>query len=163
EELAAIIQSQIEEGGPAPSTRTPAYRRSLARAESTLGRLLNEVRTKTGLEDPERSRIALNIVLASLVQRLTQQEANDFIAQLPSLLQPDLRALPIGPDKAINEASIEAKLSAQLDIDSSEATRILAAIAGIIAGSISEGQAEDVRGQLPAGFRDMFWPSEKSI
>jgi CBS-domain-containing membrane protein/uncharacterized protein (DUF2267 family) len=161
EELAAIVQSQIEEGGPAPSTRTPAHRRSLARAESTLGRLLNEVRAETGLEDPEQSRIALDIVLASLVQRLTQQEANDLITQLPSLLQPGLRALPTGPDKAIDEASIEAKLSAQLDVDSSEAARILAVIAGIIAGSISEGQAEDVRGQLPSGLRDVFRPSQE--
>src|SRR5690348_17226020 len=87
EELAAIVQAQIEEGGPASATtRTPAHRRSLARAEATLARLLKGVRAETGLEDLERSRLALDIVLASLVRRLIPQEAMDFIAQLPSLL-----------------------------------------------------------------------------
>ncbi|HEX6613087.1 MAG TPA: CBS domain-containing protein [Rhodanobacteraceae bacterium] len=156
DELAAIVQAQIEEGGPAPAIRAPAHRRSLARAEATLTRLLKGVRAETGLEDLERSRLALDIVLASLVRRLVPQEAMDFIAQLPSLLQPGLCALPAGPDRAVSEASIEADLAAQLDVDEREAARILAAVAGIVAGSISEGEARDVRGQLPPGLRDVF-------
>jgi uncharacterized protein (DUF2267 family) len=162
EELAAIVQAQIEEGGPASATtRTPAHRRSLARAEATLARLLKGVRAETGLEDLERSRLALDIVLASLVRRLIPQEAMDFIAQLPSLLRPGLCALPAGPDRAISEASIEAELAAQLDVDEREAARILAGVAGIVAGSISEGEARDVRGQLPPGLRDVFQQGDR--
>lgn len=41
EELAAIVQAQLGEGGPAGSGRSPASRRRLARAEATLGRLLS--------------------------------------------------------------------------------------------------------------------------
>lgn len=156
EALAAIVQSQIAEGGPAATARTPARRRSLARAEATLARLLTEVRAETGLDDPEQSRTALDTVLVSLVRRLIPQEAEDLIAQLPSLLQPALRALPPGPDKTINEASILAELGARLGVEPEEAARILNAVASVIAGGISEGQAEDVRGQLPAGLRDVF-------
>lgn len=156
EALAAIVQSQIAEGGPAATARTPARRRSLARAEATLARLLTEVRAETGLDDPEQARTALDTVLVSLVRRLIPQEAEDLIAQLPSLLQPALRALPPGPDKTINEASILAALRARLDVEPREAARILHAVGGVIAGGISDGQAEDVRGQLPVGLRDAF-------
>ncbi|MBS0430795.1 MAG: CBS domain-containing protein [Proteobacteria bacterium] len=159
QELAAIVQAQIAEGGPVATARTPARRRSLARAEATLARLLTEVGNEAGL-DPEQSRIALDVLLTSLVRRLIPQEAKDFIAQLPSLLQPALLALPPGPDKAITDDSVVAEFRARLGMDVQEATHTLAAVAGIIAGGISEGQADDVRGQLPAGLRDVFRSTE---
>lgn len=156
EELAAIVQAQIADGGPAGSPRHPRRLRSLARSEATLTRFLAEVHRGTGLEDPAQSRLALDIVLSSLVRRLVPQEARDFIAQLPSLLQPELRALPPGPDKAITEASVQAELGAALRGDRPSTAQILAAVAGVVAGSISEGQAENVRSQLPKGLRDVF-------
>lgn len=154
EALAAVVAAQIEAGGPARGAL--ARHRTLARAEATLARWLNAIRDETGLDDSEQAHIALDVVLDALVRRLTPQEANDFIAQLPSLLQRGLRTLPAGPDKSISEATIAAGLRAQLDLEPAEASRVLAAIAGIVAGSISEGQAEDMRGQLPAGLREMF-------
>lgn len=155
ESLAAIVQSQIAEGGPS-RTGTRAHRRSLARAEATLTRMLAAVRVEAGFEDLEQARVALDIVLASLVRRLTPHEANDLVAQLPSLLQPGLRALASRPDKEIDETSIQAELGAQLDVDPTEAARILAAVAGIVAAGMSDGQADDVRSQLPPGLRDLF-------
>lgn len=159
EELTAIVQAQIAGGGPAASIRTPARRRSLARAEATLARMLTGVGNEAGL-DPEQSRIALDVVLTSLVRRLIPQEAKNLIAQLPSLLQPALQALPPGPDKAITEESVVAEFRARLGMDVREATNTLAAVAGVVAGSISTGQADDVRDQLPAGLRDVFRPAE---
>lgn len=156
EELAAIVQAQIADGGPAGKPRTRARRRSLARSEATLARFLAEVHRETELDAPEQSRAALDIVLAALVRRLHPQEARDFIAQLPSLLQPGLRALPPGPDKAITEASVRAELGSELGLDRATAAQVFAAVASVVAGSISEGQAEDVRGQLPKGLREMF-------
>lgn len=154
EALAAVVAAQIEAGGPASGM--PAPRRNLARAEATLARWVSAVRNEAGLDDPEQARVALDVVLGALVRRLIPQEADDFIAQLPSLLQRELRALPAGPDKTISEATLVAELCAQLDLEPPEAGRVLAAVASIVAGSISEGEAQDMRGQLPAGLRDVF-------
>lgn len=156
EELAAIVQAQIGEGGPADTARSPARRRSLARAEATLTRLLNQVRAEAGLENLDQARTALEVVLVSLVRRLTPEEGDHLIAQLPSLLQPSLRALSPGPDKSITRDSIEAELVARLDVDPARAVLLLAAVAGTIAQSVSPGQAEDVRSQLPEGLRSVF-------
>jgi CBS domain-containing protein/uncharacterized protein (DUF2267 family) len=154
EALAAVVAAQIEAGGPASGA--PTRHRTLARAEATLARWLNAVRDETGLDNSEQARIALDVVLDALVRRLIPQEANDFIAQLPSLLQRGLRALPAGPDKSISETTIVAELCAQLEMEPEEAERVLATVAGIVAANISEGQAEDVRGQLPTGLREVF-------
>src|SRR5690606_9657731 len=101
EELAAVIEAQIGEGGPVPSDRLPGRRRSIARADATLARFMEQVRQDAGLDDTEQARAALDIVLAGLVQRLTPNEASDFISQLPSRLQPQLRTLPPGPDRRV--------------------------------------------------------------
>lgn len=156
DELAAVVQAQIADGGPATTHRTRARRRSVARAEATLARFIAELDRETDLEDPAQSRVALDIVLTGLVRRLQPQEAANLIAQLPSLLQAGLRALPPGPDKAITEVSICAELGDALGVDRPVAAQVLNAVAGFIAGNISEGQAEDVRGQLPKGLRDVF-------
>lgn len=156
EELAVVVEAQIGEGGPAETPRSPARLRRLARAEATLNRLLNQVRSETGLHDSDQARAALSIVLASIVRRLTPDEAEDLIAQLPSLLQPELRALPPGPDKSITRDSIEAELVRRLDVERDRAATLLDAIGGVVARNVSSGQVEDVRRQLPQELRGAF-------
>lgn len=154
-DLAAIVQAQI--GDTTPAARgTSTWQRSAARSTATLARFVNAVAGETGLDDRDQARTALDIVLGALVRRLTANEAKDLIAQLPSLLQPDLQTLPAGPDKTITAAMIEDELARDLDLDPDEAARVHAAVAGVIAGSISEGEAEDIRGQLPAELRALF-------
>lgn len=160
-DLAAIVQTQIAEIG--PTTDGPsAWQRSAARATETLARFLNAVLAETGLADREQARSALDVVLGALVRRLTADEAKDLVAQLPSLLHPDLQSLPAGPDKTITAAWIEDELARTLDLDPMEAARIHAAVAGVIAGSVSEGEAEDIRGQLPVELRALFRYSESA-
>lgn len=156
DELAAIVQAQIGEGGPAESPRSPARRRSLARAEATLSRFVNAVQVATGLEDRQQTQIAIDTTLALLVQRITPGEAKDFIVQLPSLLQQSLRALPPGPDRSINRKAIVVELSSQLGVDTVQAEKLIGPIIGTIAKAISPGQAEDLRRQLPEDLRSLF-------
>src|ERR1043165_7245048 len=71
DQLAAIVQAQIGTGGPAASPRSPRVMRSIARAEATYGRLINQIRMDADLDDAEEAQTALEIVLQNVVQRLT--------------------------------------------------------------------------------------------
>jgi CBS domain-containing protein/uncharacterized protein (DUF2267 family) len=157
--LAAIVEAQIGEGGPASSARSPSRLRSAARAEATYRRLVNQLRADAGLENDSQAQTALGIVLDSLVKRLTPDEAEDLIAQLPSLLQPALYALPLGPDKIVTRERIEQQLAQQLGVEPSQAEKILAAVGALIAQTVSTGQMEDVRSQLPESLREVFLKS----
>ena len=161
EELATVVVGQLGEGGPAPSDRTPAARRSAARAEATYGRLLNQLREDSGLK-AEGAETALKVVLNGLVRRLTPNEAKDLIAQLPSMLQPALYDLPPGPDKLITKETIEAELSRRLGVERERAAHLLASAGALIAQSVSAGQMNDVRGQLPEELRGVFLESRAS-
>lgn len=154
--IAAIVEAQVGEGGPEAAARSPARKRSAARAEATWGRLVNQVRADTGLEQQEHAETALEIVLEALVRRLIPGEAEDLIAQLPSLVQPMLYGLPLGPDRDVTRESIEKDIAQQLRLDSARAAKVLAAIASLIVEMVSPGQMKDVRGQLPASLREVF-------
>ena len=156
EELGAIVQTQIGEGGPAGNGRTPARRRGLSRAQATLARLVHQVQLDAGLEGPEQASAALDVVAASLARRVTPDEARDFISQLPSLLHSPLGAMPPGPDTSVTRESMEAELAETLGIDCARAAPLLDAVAGTIARSISAGQVEDMRSQLPPELRTVL-------
>ena len=156
DQLAAIVQSQIGAGGPAVSPRSRGAMRSVARAEATYGRLINQLRTDADLDDVDKARTALEIVLKNVVRRLTPGEAKDLIAQLPSLLQPMLQALPPGPDKSITREKIWDELLQQIGVDEGHTAQILLAVAGVVARTISPGQIQDVQSQLPADLRLIF-------
>lgn len=156
EQIASVVQSQIGEGGPAASPRSPAEQRRAARARSTYGRMLNRVRMEAGLETSEDAEAALEVVLESLVRRLTPTEADHLIAQLPSLMQPNLRALATGPDKDITRETIEAELSDRMNVDYRRAAELLDSIGAVLARMISPGQVEAMRNQLPESMRSIF-------
>src|SRR5690606_32591240 len=139
EELAAIVEAQIGAGGMPDTARTPARRRSLTRAEATLRQFVTRSRARAGRETAEQARTAADVVLSFLVRRLTPEEARDLIDQLPSLLQPQLRGLPPGPDKSIDRAAVEAELAKRMNTDTARAATLLVDVAGAIAASISRG------------------------
>ncbi|HET7599844.1 MAG TPA: CBS domain-containing protein [Gemmatimonadales bacterium] len=156
EQLASVVEAQLGQGGPAPSPRTRGAVRSAARAAATYRRLVGKIREDAGLESMEQAETALKIVLGALVRRLTPDEAEDLIAQLPSLLQPTLRVEPPGPHKTVTRATIERELANAFDLDSARAAQLLDRVGASIAQTVSAGQMEDVRGQLPDELRTVF-------
>lgn len=156
DQVAAIVEAQVGEGGPALPARAPAKKRSLARAQATYRRLLKEVQNVTKLDALEQAEKALQTTLACLVRRLTPGEAKDLISQLPSMLQPKLKPELRGPDKRVTRESIEENLTKELKVEKSRASEILSAVCDVIAQSISPGQLEDVRSQLPRELQEVF-------
>jgi uncharacterized protein (DUF2267 family) len=154
--LAEVVQVQLGEGGPAASQRSPRAARRGSRAKATYRRFLDEVREDATLETIEQAETALEIVVGSLVRRLTPDEAKDLLSQLPSILQASVRSLPPGPDKLVTREAIEAELVSRLDVDPERATELLATIGATIARKVSPGQMRDVQGQLPGALRGVF-------
>jgi CBS domain-containing protein/uncharacterized protein (DUF2267 family) len=151
DELAAIIRAQLGQGGPAGRSR----QRAEARAEGTYWRMLNEMRAAADLETTADAEVVLDVALSALLQRLTPGEAEDLLAQLPSLLRARMR-LPAGPDKQITRQTIEDELARRLDVAPERAQRVLDAFGATLARNVSEGQMEDVRLQLPEKMRTIF-------
>lgn len=156
DEVAAIVATQVGEGGPATSARTPAKKRSAARAQATYRRLVQEVQNETHLGSYEQAEAALETTLSSLVRRLTPAEAKDLTSQLPSLLRRKLKNLSLGPDRQVTRESIEAELIKVLDVETFRAREILSSIGEVIAQNISPGELSDIQSQLPKHLREIF-------
>jgi len=168
EDLRGIVSAQLEVEAPQkpagmlhPSaaitaqSRTRALLRAKARAEATYARMIQAVIEATGLERA-RSERALLIAICMLCRRLTPDEAQDLIAQLPSMLKPHLDQCLSGPDRDVTRQAIEDELSQSLGINAESASQISQAIFDIIADNVSPGQIAEVRGQLPEDMKDLF-------
>lgn len=133
-----------------------AQLRHQGRAEATYRRLLRAIERDSGLGSGDAAGRALRVVLGSVCRRLTPPEARHFIAQLPSKVQPDLAGYLDGPDRHITPASIAAALQQQLGLEEEAASEALYAICEAVSDSISRGELESLRAQLPAAMRDLF-------
>lgn len=136
-----------------------AIARRKARAESAYGRLLRAVERHSGLQQRDRAELALQIVLGCLCRRVTPQEARHLIAQLPSKLHPMLDPFLDGPDKRITTETIENDLARELQMDHEAAGFVLQSICEAVADSVSAGEIEEFRGQLPLNMKDLFPPT----
>lgn len=154
DELAPVIEAQIGEGGPAASSRSPAAQRSESRAESTYREFLSYLQFRTGLESAEDVETAVECVMGPILQRLTANEANDFIDQLPSLLQPILRPYAKGPDRSITYEGILQGIIGKLDVEEEEARQLFETIGFETFVSVSEGEAQEAQAQLPPELRE---------
>ncbi|MDI1451196.1 CBS domain-containing protein [Polyangium sp. 6x1] len=171
ETVRSIITAQLEvaarfkpAGMTSPAGVTPgrggerARQRRAARAENTYGRLLHACMRQTGLATREQAERALLIVLGNLCSRLTEDEAQHLLAQLPSKLVPQLDSTLGGSNKDITPDTIEAELRRALQLSPEAATDVLYATCEVIADSVSAGEIEDVRSELPAAMKDLFPP-----
>lgn len=171
EALRSIVTAQLEVEAPQkpagmlhPSaittaqSRTRALVRAKARAEATYARMVQAVAKRTGL-DRDRSERAALIATCMLCRRLTPDEAQHFIAQLPSMLQTQLDQCLGGPDRSVTTQAIEDELSRSLGVAAASASDIARGVFTAISGKISPDQIEEVRGQLPQEMKSLFLTS----
>lgn len=169
--LAAIVQAQLAapsrlkpQGQTHPTRsevdaqlrRARAERRHAGRAALAYGALLGRTLIAARLESRERTEAALEEVLSQLLRRITPDEARQLLAQLPSSLQGRLAAAPTGPDRGITRATIEHAVSKRLDVTPGRADGIALGVCEALAATISAGELENLRSQLPTDMKDLL-------
>jgi uncharacterized protein (DUF2267 family) len=135
--------------------RAHALMRAKARAEATYNRLVKLVAGSAEL-DRGRAERALLMGICMLCRRLSPQEAHHLVAQLPSMLQPKLAQCLDGPDRNVTAKAIETELASVLKLDAQGAAATLKGVCDAIAESISAGEVEEIRGQLPEDMKPLF-------
>jgi CBS domain-containing protein/uncharacterized protein (DUF2267 family) len=166
--LRSIVTAQLEveapqkpagklhpQASPTAGGRTRALMRAKARAEATYFRMVDAVARATGL-DRDRSERALMVTACMLCRRLTPDEARHLIAQLPSMLQSRLDDCLDGPDRLVTAQAMADKLARSAGVPAESAGENLRAIFKVISDSVSAGQIEEVRGQLPEEMKTLF-------
>ncbi|HKS85899.1 MAG TPA: DUF2267 domain-containing protein [Pseudolabrys sp.] len=106
--------------------------------------------------DRGRAKRALLVAVCMLCRRLTPEEAQHLIAQLPSLLQSGLDDCLGGPDRSVTMLAITDELARSLGIAPENAGTTLRAVFNVVAASVSSGQIREVRGQLPEEMKSLF-------
>jgi uncharacterized protein (DUF2267 family)/CBS-domain-containing membrane protein len=135
--------------------RARALMRAKARAEATYSRMVGAVAAAAGL-DRDRSERALLLALCMLCRRLTPQQAQHLIAQLPSLIQSPLGDCLDGPDRGVTAQAMEEEMARSIGVARDHAGAILRAVFAVVSASVSPGQVAEVRGQLPEEMKNLF-------
>jgi CBS domain-containing protein/uncharacterized protein (DUF2267 family) len=171
ETLAEIVKAQLSEprrekpSDAVHPVRVPPEDRSAERQErhqSRSGRTLSEfskhLSETLGIEDRGRALTAFEVVATALVERLTPDEARDFLSQLPSLLRERLEGVPKGPDPHVTRESVETDMALRLDLEPEEAAALVRRVAVSMEDFVSEAEVEDIIAQLPRDMKELFVP-----
>ncbi len=172
--LAGILRAQLAE----PSRLKPAGRlhptpparpldaenagpgtaqRRAARQKQAYDTLVRRTLALTGLQRREQAEAALDVVLSGIVRRITPSEAGDSLAQLPSLLRERIVAtVPAGPDRSITRELLERELEERLLVGAERTGELLEQVGLALEHSISAGEIEDVRSQLPTAMKSIL-------
>lgn len=128
------------------------------RRNQTFKAFLNNLAVLGSMNEEEAERAAVS-VLCALEQRLFGEEAAHLEAQLPGKLQELLvrceRHLGKPAHKFGKEGFIR-MVSEDLGVDALEAERKIRAVFTAVRDQVSEGEIEDVIGQLPADMRELW-------
>lgn len=129
---------------------------------------LKELAEELGVpEDKERAGRILRTVLHTLRKRLTLEESFDLISQLPMCIKAiyvdGWKPSPF-PDKTIktvedfiNEVLEEDKRSAGKDFGNEEhAKQVIKAVFRVIKRHVSDGEIQDIKGDLPKSLKTLF-------
>jgi len=109
-----------------------------------------------GPDNPEQLTETIETVLENLGKRLQGGEPHDLAAQLPEEFKP---AVTVQADaQPINDDVDEflRRVADQLGTNPEQARPHVSAVLGTVARAISQGELNDLRQQLPAGFGPLF-------
>ncbi|HYO68891.1 MAG TPA: DUF2267 domain-containing protein [Archangium sp.] len=138
--------------------QTRREQRSETRRSQTYKAFLRNLMVIGSMNEEEAERAAVS-VLCVLEQRLFGEEAAHLEAQLPGKLQDLLLRCErhVGrPASKFGRDGFLQMVSEDLDVDSFEAERKIRAVFSAVRDQVSEGEIEDVIGQLPNDLRELW-------
>jgi uncharacterized protein (DUF2267 family) len=121
---------------------------------------LKELKEMMEWEDTHRAYLALRSVLHALRDRLTAGEAVDLGSQLPMLIRGFYYDGWKPAGKPVKERHIEeflAHIQKDFKNEKVDAKKIAEGVFRLLSTKISEGEIEDIKGNLPEGVREL-WP-----
>lgn len=151
--LADIIEAQNM--GPARKRQRELARHKEERKQQTYSRFQKDFMDSVKLDKVQSEKVMLKL-LQLLCTRITPVEAFDFISQLPSALHNELLDEKAGPEKSITERTFIDETMAILGSDETRAREVIEDFWHCLERHVSEGELEDVLGQLPKNTRELF-------
>lgn len=157
DELVAIVQAQIVEGGPARTRRFDEWT-SLARRHSralgTKAKLLASIRGSAKLLSNEQAERALELVLDAFVAGVDEEVRARLIARLPVALRGRLREVPAERRRAASHRELDGRVARELRVDRARAAEIVDAVGSALRSFIRASDA--VGRKLPADLRGLL-------
>lgn len=138
--------------------RARIAQRHTARAKRAYDRLINLTLMAADLSGVERASAALEEVVSGLVRRIRPDEARQLLSQLPSLISERISPEVEEPDLSITRSKIERAVALRLSVDRERASEIVRRVGRVLVQSVSDGEIEDVRGQLPSDLKELLEP-----
>jgi uncharacterized protein (DUF2267 family) len=106
--------------------------------------------TGMGREEAEET---LLFVLQALADRLTGDEAEDLISQLPAELK--ITITPTPEAEAMSSTGFVELVAGELGVDEDEARRRINAVFHVLKDAVTPGEYHDVLVQLPSGIAEL--------
>ncbi|WP_194858220.1 MULTISPECIES: DUF2267 domain-containing protein [unclassified Myxococcus] len=158
--MANIREEQGEAAEGRGATPSLKEQRSESHAAQTYTAFLKDLEANAGVVRDLAEKAAQS-VLCLLEQRLMDTEAKHLEAQLPRKVKDMLKRCPRHEGKVARKYKLEqflAMVAEELDTTPNEAERLARAVFVTVRNHISEGEADDVMGQLPADLRSLWVP-----
>lgn len=148
---ARVLSAALPAGASADGTE-----RRAGRAGQALHDFESHARDLLGLVSTEQARVAIEVVVGSLVQRLGPSEAHLLVARLPAVMKDKLLDLGAGPERHATPTTIAAELAQELGIDARRAPELLLRICGALDVLLGSDAMARVARAMPADLRGLF-------
>jgi uncharacterized protein (DUF2267 family) len=116
---------------------------------------LREVKERTGITDRAEAKRTVVTVLQALCDRLTADEAEDLLAQLPEPLKQAVTVTGEAPVK-MTAREFVGRVAEELQVPPEDAQQRIRAVFAVLRAAVTPGEFHDVLVQLPSGYFELL-------
>jgi uncharacterized protein (DUF2267 family) len=116
--------------------------------------MVKAVKERAGLGDSAEAERTLRVVVQALSDRLLGGEADDLLAQLPEPLKSEIKVTPLADP--MNPQEFLERVGRDLGLPEDEARDRVRAVFSTLHDAVTEGEWEEVVGQLDRKYADLI-------